>query len=188
MLSYEDRPGMVGKIGSILGRHNVNIASMHVGRRTRRGGAIVVLLLDETVAPEVMEEVSKAVDADFARLIRLDAVSGAPPATRRDYRRAPQPFEPRPWGGYQTLEKGPGYQVKRLVVEPGHRFSLQKHRHRAEHWTVVAGSPKVTLNGRSRRAAAARVGDGAARGLASRGERRPRSGRHRRGPVRLVSG
>jgi mannose-1-phosphate guanylyltransferase / mannose-6-phosphate isomerase len=61
------------------------------------------------------------------------------------------PFEPRPWGGYQTLERGPGYQVKRLVVAPGHRFSLQKHRRRAEHWTVVAGSPKVTLDGRSRR-------------------------------------
>lgn len=73
VLSYEDRPGMVGKIGSILGRHNVNIASMHVGRRTRRGGAIVVLLLDEAVSPEVMEEVAKAVDADFTRLIRLDA-------------------------------------------------------------------------------------------------------------------
>jgi D-3-phosphoglycerate dehydrogenase / 2-oxoglutarate reductase len=72
VLAYEDRPGMVGKIGSILGRHNVNIASMHVGRRTRRGGAIVVLLLDESVTPEVMEEVSKAVEADFARLIRLD--------------------------------------------------------------------------------------------------------------------
>jgi len=72
VLSYEDRPGMVGKIGSILGRHNVNIASMHVGRRTKRGGAIVVLLLDEAVSSEVMEEVAKAVEADFTRLIRLD--------------------------------------------------------------------------------------------------------------------
>ena len=71
VLSYEDRPGMVGKIGSILGRHNVNIASMHVGRRTKRGRAIVVLLLDEDVPPEVMEEVSKAVEADFARIINL---------------------------------------------------------------------------------------------------------------------
>ncbi len=71
VLSYEDRPGMVGKIGSILGRHNVNIASMHVGRRTKRGRAIVVLLLDEDVTAEVVEEVSKAVEADFARVIRL---------------------------------------------------------------------------------------------------------------------
>ncbi len=60
-------------------------------------------------------------------------------------------FEVRPWGGFSTLEEGPGYKVKRLVVEPGHRFSLQKHRHRAEHWVVVAGSPRVTINGRARR-------------------------------------
>jgi hypothetical protein len=42
-----------------------------VGRRTRRGRAIVVLLLDDDVPPEVMEEVSKSVEADFARVIRL---------------------------------------------------------------------------------------------------------------------
>jgi D-3-phosphoglycerate dehydrogenase len=71
VLSYEDRPGMVGRIGSILGRHNVNIASMHVGRRTRRGNAIVVLLLDEDVTPEVLDEVTKGVDADFTRVVRL---------------------------------------------------------------------------------------------------------------------
>ena len=71
VLAYEDRPGMVGRIGSILGRHNVNIASMHVGRRTRRGRAIVVLLLDDDVSAEVLEEVGKGVEADFARVIRL---------------------------------------------------------------------------------------------------------------------
>jgi len=71
VLSYEDRPGMVGRIGTILGRHNVNIASMHVGRRAKRGNAIVVLLLDEDVAPEVLDEVAAAVEADFARLVRL---------------------------------------------------------------------------------------------------------------------
>ncbi len=73
VLSYEDRPGMVGKIGSILGRHNVNIAAMHVGRRTKRGRAIVVLLLDDNVPPDVMEEVEKAVEADFARLIHIES-------------------------------------------------------------------------------------------------------------------
>ena len=65
--------------------------------------------------------------------------------------RGAQPFEARPWGGFQTLEEGPGYKVKRLVVEPGHRFSLQKHQRRAEHWVVVSGSPRVTIGGRSRR-------------------------------------
>jgi len=71
VLSYEDRPGMVGKIGSILGRQNVNIASMHVGRRTKRGRAIVVLLLDEDLSADQLAEVAHAVEADFARLIRL---------------------------------------------------------------------------------------------------------------------
>jgi D-3-phosphoglycerate dehydrogenase len=71
VLSYEDRPGMVGRIGSILGRLNVNIASMHVGRRTKRGRAIVVLILDEDLPPEQLDEVARAVEADFARLIRL---------------------------------------------------------------------------------------------------------------------
>jgi len=71
VLSYEDRPGMVGRIGSILGALNVNIASMHVGRKTKRGRAIVVLLLDEDLAAEQVTEVARAVEADFARLIRL---------------------------------------------------------------------------------------------------------------------
>jgi D-3-phosphoglycerate dehydrogenase len=71
VLSYEDRPGMVGRIGTILGSLNVNIASMHVGRRTRRGRAIVVLLLDEDLSPPQVAEVARAVESDFARLIRL---------------------------------------------------------------------------------------------------------------------
>ena len=65
--------------------------------------------------------------------------------------RGAAPFERRPWGGYQNLEEGPGYKVKRLVVQPGHRFSLQKHHRRAEHWFVVAGAPVVRVNGRPRR-------------------------------------
>jgi mannose-6-phosphate isomerase-like protein (cupin superfamily) len=50
----------------------------------------------------------------------------------------------RPWGSFHTLEEGPGYKVKRLVVLPGQRLSLQRHRHRAEHWVVVAGTATVT--------------------------------------------
>ena len=71
MLSYEDRPGMVGRIGSTLGRQNVNIASMHVGRKSKRGRAIVVLILDEDLTAEQVADVGQAVEADFARLIRL---------------------------------------------------------------------------------------------------------------------
>lgn len=52
--------------------------------------------------------------------------------------------EQRPWGSFHTLEEGPGYKVKRLVILPGQRLSLQKHRHRSEHWVVVAGTATVT--------------------------------------------
>jgi D-3-phosphoglycerate dehydrogenase len=62
---------MVGRIGSILGALNVNIASMHVGRKTKRGRAIVVLILDEDLSNDQVADVATAVEADFARLIRL---------------------------------------------------------------------------------------------------------------------
>ena len=71
VLSYEDRPGMVGRIGTMLGGLGVNIASMHVGRKSKRGRAIVVLILDEELSPRQLAEVARTVEADFARLIRL---------------------------------------------------------------------------------------------------------------------
>ena len=52
----------------------------------------------------------------------------------------------RPWGYYQSIDRGGRYQVKRIVVKPGGRLSLQKHYHRAEHWVVVRGTAEVTLN------------------------------------------
>lgn len=54
----------------------------------------------------------------------------------------------RPWGWYQSLDIGPSHQVKRLVVRPGCRLSLQKHRHRSEHWTVVEGIAEVNIDDR----------------------------------------
>ena len=50
----------------------------------------------------------------------------------------------RPWGFYESLIRGDRFQVKRIVVHPGQRLSLQKHFHRAEHWVVVAGTAMVT--------------------------------------------
>ena len=52
----------------------------------------------------------------------------------------------RPWGSYQSLDNGERYQVKRIVVKPGGRLSLQMHHHRAEHWIVVRGTAKVTVD------------------------------------------
>lgn len=50
----------------------------------------------------------------------------------------------RPWGWYDSLDSGPRFQVKRIVVKPGARLSLQMHHHRAEHWVVVKGTAEVT--------------------------------------------
>lgn len=52
----------------------------------------------------------------------------------------------RPWGYFQSVDQGARYQVKRIVVKPGARLSLQKHFHRAEHWIVVRGAAEVTRN------------------------------------------
>jgi len=51
----------------------------------------------------------------------------------------------RPWGTYTILEDTPGYKIKRIVVKPGKRLSLQKHFHRSEHWIVVSGTATVTV-------------------------------------------
>ncbi len=53
----------------------------------------------------------------------------------------------RPWGYYQSIDEGARHQVKRIVVKPGDRLSLQKHFHRAEHWIVVKGTAEVDRDG-----------------------------------------
>jgi mannose-6-phosphate isomerase-like protein (cupin superfamily) len=55
-------------------------------------------------------------------------------------------FEERPWGSFTILDEGENYKVKRLEVLPGKRLSYQRHSQRAEHWLVVRGTAKVTLN------------------------------------------
>ena len=56
----------------------------------------------------------------------------------------------RPWGSYQSVDRGDRFQVKRIVVKPGGRLSLQMHHHRAEHWIVVRGTARVTVNGETK--------------------------------------
>jgi mannose-1-phosphate guanylyltransferase len=51
----------------------------------------------------------------------------------------------RPWGTYTILEDTPGYKIKRIMVKPGKRLSLQKHFHRNEHWIVLSGTATVTV-------------------------------------------
>jgi mannose-6-phosphate isomerase len=57
-------------------------------------------------------------------------------------------YDERPWGNYTVLDEGEGFKVKRIEVLPGKRLSYQRHSRRAEHWHVVRGTAKVTLNDR----------------------------------------
>jgi mannose-1-phosphate guanylyltransferase/mannose-1-phosphate guanylyltransferase/mannose-6-phosphate isomerase len=76
--------------------------------------------------------------ADMKRLVeRLTAVA---PQVTQDHLNVH-----RPWGSYQALDAGERYQVKRIVVKPKGRLSLQLHHHRAEHWVVVRGTALVTV-------------------------------------------
>jgi mannose-6-phosphate isomerase len=57
-------------------------------------------------------------------------------------------FDRRPWGTFTVLDEGDTFKVKRIEVLPGKRLSYQKHSKRAEHWVVVEGTAKVTLDDR----------------------------------------
>ncbi|MFN0085976.1 MAG: phosphomannose isomerase type II C-terminal cupin domain [Blastocatellia bacterium] len=57
-------------------------------------------------------------------------------------------YDERPWGNFTVLDEGAGYKVKRIVVLPGKRLSYQKHARRGEHWFVVQGTARVTLDGK----------------------------------------
>ena len=54
----------------------------------------------------------------------------------------------RPWGCYTVLNEETGFKVKKIVVRPGGRLSLQRHKWRSEHWTVVSGTATITNNGK----------------------------------------
>jgi D-3-phosphoglycerate dehydrogenase len=71
LLSYVDRPGMIGKIGTVLGLHDINIAFMSLGRREKKGEAMVVLSVDSPVPAPVQEELRRATEATFIQALHL---------------------------------------------------------------------------------------------------------------------
>jgi mannose-1-phosphate guanylyltransferase / mannose-6-phosphate isomerase len=95
---------------------------------------VVVVTTDDAVL------VARREDADGLRRVvaRLKEVA---PALTEDHLKVH-----RPWGSYQSLVMGERYQVKRIVVKQGGRLSLQRHHHRAEHWVVVRGTARVTID------------------------------------------
>lgn len=86
-------------------------------------------------------------------------MDGAGAASDQNLPTDPWPAAPmlrceRPWGWFETLAEGEGYLVKRLVIRAGARISRQRHRHRQEHWLVVAGFGLIEVNGEALSAAA----------------------------------
>ena len=128
--------------GNSLRGRAVAIDSANVLVRSEERLAAVIGLRDIVViatADAVLVADRSQTDKVKALVERLKA-EGQPEATQhvRIYR---------PWGYYQSVDEGSRYQVKRIVVRPGGRLSLQKHHHRAEHWVIVRGAAEVTLNG-----------------------------------------
>jgi mannose-1-phosphate guanylyltransferase/mannose-6-phosphate isomerase len=105
-------------------------------------GVTTVVGLDDVIVvatPDAVLVSSKARSGKVKDLVGVLREKAHPEADahRRMYR---------PWGWYQRIDIGERFQVKRIMVTPGGRLSLQKHFHRAEHWVVVKGTAEVTLN------------------------------------------
>jgi len=73
VISYEDRPGLIGKIGTLLGQKNINIGNMSLGRQVKAGEAMVVFSLDTPVDEETVSELGKSVGAHFIKAVHIKA-------------------------------------------------------------------------------------------------------------------
>jgi mannose-1-phosphate guanylyltransferase/mannose-6-phosphate isomerase len=112
-------------------------------RSEHEGLELVGLGLENIVAIAMPDAVLVA-DASRAQHVKL-AVQDL---KNRSAKQAEQfPKDHRPWGWFETLVTGDRFHVKRIVVHPGAALSLQSHHHRAEHWIVVEGTARVTVDG-----------------------------------------
>jgi D-3-phosphoglycerate dehydrogenase len=72
---HDDRPGVVGSFGTILGKHDVNIASMQVGRDAPRGNAMMILAVDDPVGPDVLARLREVAGMSDLRYVELGGTS-----------------------------------------------------------------------------------------------------------------
>ncbi len=104
---------------------------------------IGVLGLKDTIvvdSPDALLVCAKERSQDIKKLVESLNDNGHPEAKRASTVK-------KPWGSYTVLDSGPSYLLKRIEVLPDEALSLQSHQHRSEHWTVVAGSAQVVLDG-----------------------------------------
>jgi len=114
------------------------------GSYVRSDGPLVAVLGLEDAVVVATEDAVLAMPRARAQDVKriVDRLKAAKRKEATEHRRVD-----RPWGFYEGLITGERFQVKRIVVKPGGRLSLQKHMHRAEHWVVVAGTAEVTRDG-----------------------------------------
>jgi mannose-1-phosphate guanylyltransferase/mannose-6-phosphate isomerase len=126
--------------GNALGGDVVTIDTSNSLLRSDRA-LLAVIGMDNVVVVETGDAVL------VAPMARAQEVRELVERLRRDKRREASEHRRvlRPWGQYEGKDAGERYQVKRITVKPGARLSLQKHYHRSEHWVVVRGTAKVTI-------------------------------------------
>ena len=110
--------------------------------RSEEGAMTLVGLGLKDVVAVAMRDAVLVADKSRAQEVKgvVDRLKAAGKAQAEDY-----PRFHRPWGWYETLCLDTRFQVKRIMVKPGGVLSLQSHRHRSEHWIVVAGTAEVTI-------------------------------------------
>lgn len=143
-----------GALWQRLGAVRADLVHAHGGGlaatwRARAGRPVVVTRWDEPdpLAGEA-DQVVPAPDADpGAAAARWQACYTSTLARSRTAR-ADEVGDERPWGRYRVLDQGPGFKVKRVEVHAGRRLSYQRHARREEHWLIVSGRARVTLDGR----------------------------------------
>lgn len=133
-------------------RGNVRIGDVHAaGAKNcylRSNGRLLVAVGVEDLV--VVADPDAVLVAHRDRALELKGVVEALAAAGRAEATSPTVVY-RPWGHYRSVDSGAGFQVKRIVVNPGGRLSLQRHAKRTEHWIVVAGTAEVTVGDETRR-------------------------------------
>ena len=132
-ISPKDEAGNVFK-GDVLGLGTSGSLVLSSGRLVATVGLKDVVVVETPDAVLV---------ADRHQIQQVKAVVAQLKAAGRSETNAHRKVH-RPWGWYDSIDAGPRFQVKRIVVKPGGVLSLQMHHHRAEHWIVVSGTAKVT--------------------------------------------
>jgi mannose-1-phosphate guanylyltransferase/mannose-6-phosphate isomerase len=129
----EDGNAISGDVHIIAGKNNL----VH-----SHGKLTTLVGIEDTVVVSTRDCVLVASKAHSEHVKSL--VTELQQAGRLEANEALQIF--RPWGNYEQLDIGEKFQVKRIVINPGGMLSLQKHKHRAEHWVVVQGEVEVTID------------------------------------------